>query len=257
MWQKAQVLSFLKSTPVLVGAASLLAGGVGATAGYRVAHNRLEEKFKNLAETEIEDAKAYYSQLNRVVSEYKPPTPQEALAERMQDEATSAHLNYQGISVEAPAESEEELIVEETTVTVEHNVFTTQADDLPAADSGWDYEAERARRNGKRPYVISKDEFFENERDYTESQLTYYAGDDILADGTDEPIEDVERVVGEDNLRRFGHGSGSEHIVYIRNDVMEEIFEIALSDGKFAHEVLNFIEHSDRQPLRKFRGYDD
>lgn len=251
MWEKAQILSILKSTPVLVGAASLLAGGVGATAGYRVAHNRLEEKFKELSEREIEEAREYYSQLNRVVSEYKPPTPQAALAEK----AASAHLNYQGVSVEAPVETEEQLLVEETTVTVERNVFTTQADDLPEEDSGWDYEAERARRTGKTPYVISKEEFNENARDYEQTYLTYYAGDDALSDGQDEPIYDVERTVGEDNLLRFGHGSGSEHIVYIRNDVMELDFEITRSEGKFAHEVMNFIEHSEDTTIRKFRGY--
>ena len=52
------------------------------------------------------------------------------------------------------------------------------------------------------PYVISPDEFSENNEYETES-LTYYS-DGVLTDEYDNPIEDIERLVGSDALTHFG-----------------------------------------------------
>lgn len=64
------------------------------------------------------------------------------------------------------------------------------------------------------PYVITPDEFG-NIEEYDAISLNYYA-DGVLADDWDEVIEDVDDVVGEDSLNRFGEYE--EDSVFVRND---------------------------------------
>ncbi len=86
--------------------------------------------------------------------------------------------------------------------------------------------------------------------------LTYFDGDDVLVDDRDQPVPDPDDSIGEDHLGRFGVGSKDNNIVYVRNDRLELDFEILRSNGKYAQEVLGFIEHSEHRGVRKFR-HDD
>lgn len=109
----------------------------------------------------------------------------------------------------------------------------------PEEDTGWDYEVECAQRKPGLPYVIHRDEFFNDEMGYSEMGnqrcFTWYAGDEILVDESDVPIYNVADKVGE---LKFGHGSGDENIVYIRNEAEEEEYEIVHDDGSYEVNVL-------------------
>lgn len=111
---------------------------------------------------------------------------------------------------------------------VTHNVFAGN-------DEEWDYETEIQARTEDRPYILHKDEFYENEKGYTQRSLTYYSGDEILADDDDKPVYNIGQIVGE---LKFGHGSGDPQTVYIRNDKLRAEYEIINYDGHFAVEVL-------------------
>lgn len=77
------------------------------------------------------------------------------------------------------------------------------------------------------PYVISFEEFCEGEDNHDKITITYYAGDGILVDEEEEIIEDVERLVGEDNLiNKFGEGSDDPDVLYVRNERMGIDYEI-------------------------------
>lgn len=75
------------------------------------------------------------------------------------------------------------------------------------------------------PYIITPDEFGEFD-DYETISLTYYA-DGVLTDDMDEPIEDVDGLVGVDSLSHFGEYEDDS--VFVRNDRMKADYEI-LSD---------------------------
>ena len=111
-------------------------------------------------------------------------------------------------------------------------------------------------RSKDRPYILTREEYMLSEPDYTQTTVTYFEADEVLADERDEPIENAEKKIGLENLR-FGSGSGDPNLVYIRNDDLEIDFEVIRSRGAFAHEVLGFeteIKHSAHKPgLRKFR----
>lgn len=117
----------------------------------------------------------------------------------------------------------------------------------------WDYEVEKAIRSEERPYVIHVDERHEKE-DHEEITLTYYAGDDVLCEiGPDHKIvDDQERVVGIANLDKFGHGSGSPDVVYIRNEYLSLDIEVCRSRGTYAEDVHGF-SHSDMPQRRRKR----
>lgn len=101
----------------------------------------------------------------------------------------------------------------------------------------WDYDEELANRKPDEPYVIHKDEFMENEHDYNQETLTFYAGDEIMADQTDAPMYGWFDMMG---TLKFGHGSEDPNVVYIRNDVLHYEWEILRHSGRFEVEVGGF-----------------
>jgi hypothetical protein len=107
-------------------------------------------------------------------------------------------------------------------------------------------------RDKSKPYIVTLDEYMDHPQGHDEIQLTYYAGDSVLGDDEDEPIEDVEGLVGKENLVYFGISDPDDpHILLIRNEQKKLDIEVTHSEGKFAHEVLGF-NHSD-EPMRRSR----
>ena len=93
---------------------------------------------------------------------------------------------------------------------------------------------ERIDDMGK-PYVIPPEEFGENDEYDTES-LTYYA-DEVLTDDMDNPIEDVEGVVGYDSLNHFGEYEDDS--VFVRNDRYKTDYEILLDLRSYSDVIKN------------------
>lgn len=81
-----------------------------------------------------------------------------------------------------------------------------------------------------KPYVIPPADF-DTEDDYDVISLTYYA-DGVLADEQNNPIEDVDRLVGRDSLTHFGEYE--EDAVHVRNDEMRCDFEILRDLSKYS-----------------------
>ena len=96
-----------------------------------------------------------------------------------------------------------------------------------------DYQKVKEEQMSMRPYVISPEDFGEHD-DYETESLTYYA-DGTLTDGTDEPIEDVESLVGEDSLTHFGEFEDDS--VFVRNDRLRTDFEILLDSRRYSDVV--------------------
>ena len=81
-----------------------------------------------------------------------------------------------------------------------------------------------------KPYVIRPDEFGELD-DYDTISLTYYA-DKVLTDENDEPIDDIDDIVGLDSLETFGEYEDDS--VFVRNDRMRVDYEILLDMRNFS-----------------------
>lgn len=244
--QIEQNKSLVIPVAVVVGVAGLLVGG---TAGWVFAKRHLKTKYEKLAIQEIAEAKLFYQTLYKTD---KLATPEGAVEERVSAgmaAAAKALSTYSGEGEDEP----------DVTV-VRENVFAKAEVEVE-----FDLEVEKKNRTETAPYIISHDEYMEAEPGYDQQVLTYYEGDETLADERDEPIMTVDEVVGEDHLQRFGYGSGDPNTVFIRNDRLTLDFEVTRSEGKFSHEVLG-LQHSDdlarrdrrvqNQP-RRFRGGDE
>lgn len=126
-----------------------------------------------------------------------------------------------------------------------------------ANDDEWNYAQEIKKRNLSQPYVIHKDEFYSEEKDYAQTTMTYYAGDNIMCDQDESPVYNHADITGP---LLFGHGSGDPNVVHIRNDKRKEEWEILYDPGLFSMEVLGLeiennirvqdVQHSKN---RKFR----
>lgn len=238
-----------------IAAASFTVGAVLASVVWK---KKLEKKYEERSEREIDEARAFYAKRDKT-GEYSDPVE---LAERLSatrpvsdedpdlERVREIARSYQSDDIadaQEKVEQGEEIVVIPTEVV---NIFTQ-------AEEDFNYEEELKNRSIEAPYVITRQEFDAGEQEFTQSRLTYYDGDDVLADEGDKPIPDSDSVVGDNNLLKFGHGSGDTNIVYIRNEAMELDFEVARHDGRYAQEVLGFIEHSDKRPLRRFRSADE
>ena len=92
----------------------------------------------------------------------------------------------------------------------------------------------------ERPYIIQPGEFHEF-YDYEPHTLTWYA-DGILADDTDEIIDDIDGTVGLDNLDHFGENPDDPDTIYVRNDKLQSDYEILKDNGTYA-EIVGVYEH--------------
>lgn len=224
----------------IIGGVVTLSVSIGSVAGYFVAVKRLEAKYAEIAEQEIAEAKKFYSRLNKK-DEWS--TPESAVKGLLIDEAATALRSYQGEGEAEVIDVEVEETVEEIAKTIKisdyvgevvtNNVFEN------VAAAGLDVE----NRFPDKPYVVSLAEYMDNDLHHEQTTLSYFAGDDVLADERDEPmIDDVDETIGRFNLQRFGVGSGDPNIVMVRNEKLRMDFEISHSDGKFSKEVLGLDE---------------
>lgn len=260
---------FVGNRGVLIGSALVVGIAIGATAAYFGAKKKLEAKYQKIADEQIADVKSRYT-VQRVVE--NKPSLSELVEKQIEQEEqieqiieSSGYLHYDKVEPaveEDPRDASDETItvtqaIVEATLPRERNVFES---DEP--DTYFDFEEELERRKTRPldPFVITQDEFNENDSDYDQQTLTYYDGDDVLADSNDQPLDNLDRVAGVENMLRFGHGSGDPNIVYIRNARLEVDFEVVHSDGKFAKEVLGYddeLKHANRRPVRRFRPSDE
>jgi hypothetical protein len=82
------------------------------------------------------------------------------------------------------------------------------------------------------PFIIPKVEYAYDEEgeDYAKITVTYYPRDRVLLDDDDEPIENVNDVVGWRNLTKFGVEPDDPYVVFIRNRRLTTDFEVLMED---------------------------
>jgi hypothetical protein len=176
---------------------------LGAAAGAFVAWRIVKTKYEQIAQEEIDSVREMYR--SRLQDEEEP--------EQVEDEVTPTN---KGDFSEMPDVKDYLKILQQTQYTEDIN-----------------YQKVEEEQMSMRPYVISPEDFGEHD-DYETISLTYYA-DGTLTDSTDEPIEDVEYVVGEDSLTHFGEYEDDS--VFVRNDRLRTDYEILLDTRNYSDVV--------------------
>lgn len=182
-----------------------------------------------------ETVEAMQEELDRSVEEIKErskvviPEDHPAFQEPSHEITVEEHIRRK---LETHVEEQQEVPLVTT------NVFPTPED--------WDYEVEKRKRSSDVPYILHRDEFFAEEMGLMRKTLIFYVGDETLATDTDPPevFYEIEQIIGEENLR-WGHGSGEEHVVYIRNEKRREEYEVLRDPGRFEVVRLGYEVDSD------------
>lgn len=139
-------------------------------------------------------------------------------------------------------QTREEVVIEVETPrdlgqdTIIHSQFDDGSEDI------WSYEEEEKHRSEDRPYALSRAEFFDNEKDYTQHTLTFYAGDNKMADENDDLVHNYQMVTGP---LLFGHGSGDPNVYYVRNDRLRAEYEVLNDPGKYEVEIQGLQEENE------------
>lgn len=221
------IVSFVtKPIPLYAAALGAVSGAVGA---YFFLDWKLGREFDERLQAEMDGIRIYYGTP-------KPASPEDLVAARYPEIDNQLDL-IQALKYDTPPN--------DNMTEVAKNVFT-DAEDL----NGFDAEAEAENRDMGQPYVMLHDEFYES--DLVAVTLEYYDGDGVLADDKGKPIEDVDNLIGHDNLLKFGQGSRDKNIVYVCNPELDCIFEVVRNDGRFDEIVLG-LKHSDPSRLRRMR----
>lgn len=258
-------MTWTSSQKIWTAAFSLTSAAVGGAVGFVVAQRMLEAKFQEQLEAELQESRAYFQQMYSTPVFEAEKSDDDALLEDVRDatdEVDGMPEDVVGraltaISTYNPEDPEETVEVRDRKDPVIINTFDHHT---PPGDEV--LGALMADRDISKPYIITKTEYYENEPDHEQVPFTYWEGDDILVNDRDEfnPIENQEAVAGEENLLRFGYGSGDEDILYIRNEAMNPPMDLCItkSTGKYAVEVMAIdegphLEHTHR----KMRRWDD
>lgn len=203
----------------------LIGGGIG----YIVAEKRLAAAFDERLLKETEEMREFYT-----VHRKKYPTATEAakdlipeaLLDPKDPEVEEQRVAYHKIVKKEYTEGDEQsngteiILLDEV---VHSNVFESPPREEP---------------KNTEIYVISVDEYMQNEAGFEQATLTYYTKDNVLGDSRDEAIEDVDRIAGMEFHEKFGFESGDPNTVHVRNMRLAMDFEIVRSEGSFAHEVM-------------------
>ena len=192
---------------------------VGATGGYILAKKQLDKKYNEAVEHEIAVTKAYLNERHKSTLDKRVPQKPVGVDDRV----------HEGPSDDTLKRVLEGLRYAPKTVPVgppkTMNVFEQQ-------DLANDVEVEEQRDKTK-PYIISVGEWGDNDDHYERVVYTYYNEDDTLADEGDEIVDRVDYLVGDDNLTKFGHLSGDDDTVFVRNEKLRMDFEIVRANGSY------------------------
>lgn len=156
---------------------------VGATATWWY----LKGKYEAIAEAEIESVKAAYS-----AKERKPDQEKDALPSGVTDEKSDLMTFAKRIQEEGYTQYD--------------RTVSKQQKKSVASDA---------------PYIITPEEFGEI-AEYTQVTLHYFA-DGVLADDNDEPVDDIEEIIG-DALEHMGEYEDDS--IHVRNDTKRCDYEI-------------------------------
>jgi len=228
----------------------LLAFVCGATVGGVVVAAALNQKYKTkyaqIADDEIEQVKDHYRmkemdllETQKEIASQKKPSL-ETMTRHLTDKAKAELISEGEGYTPVTQEDIEELQEREEAEEEERNAFV----ELP----GWNYDEQVASRTPDKPFIMHAHEYMQSECSH-QITITYFEGDDVLVDESDEVISKKDEVVGMDNLERFGFGSGDPNTLYVRNPKLDIEYEILRHRGHYAKEILGLeedpsLEHS-------------
>ena len=253
------------NTPA-IGALGVVASGAAAFAGFKYGLRKGEEDREvvlHLLQRQMELSE-------QAVAQYRDAN---ARAEALDLALTQANgelesfrkenLDAEESGTDVPEDVRESAPVSYDSVTrlepkVEENLLSASKRRSVFEGEDWDPNNQEEERAGDSPYILHEDEFFRNDPEHRQIQLTWYEGDKVLTDPENRVIGGPEKVVG---ALMWGRGSSDPDVLYIRNEANRADYEVHRHPGSYMTEILGIqaeeasdedeLKHSQRIP--KFR----
>lgn len=113
-----------------------------------------------------------------------------------------------------------------------------------------------AKRDLSEPHLITQDEYDDND-DFSKSELTYFEGDDTLQDEDETIIYNPTPVLGDFDTKNFGHNPDEPDLMLVRNPRLRTDYTVSRDIRSYTSAVLGIEEDPDEKPpIRKMRSYD-
>lgn len=237
---------------IKVGLAFVGGAAIGAAVSWKVVSIRLNEQYSAIVEHEMTTAKAFYERVYKVGDFETPSTASETLKA-----ASDAMLTYNGIPIDPEVKEFASDLTDDEIV----EYFSEEDPEKNTEDEDTEVTLLRTlmlTRDPNKPYLITFSEFEEGRTDKgNQNTITWYEEDGVLADERDQMINNVDKVVGLDNLSKFGMNVDDPNIVYVRNDNLGCDFEILRETGSYAVMVHGFDEPPVKRKTPKMSRFDD
>jgi hypothetical protein len=230
-----------RTSPRVLASASLISLAVGVTVGVAWANRRLQRKYEDLSNKEIELAQDHYEELYQERVQQLEEKLEKASASKNPRVITDAKVVSVRVGgtgttiVEVPEDVRQTFVdygnrgkVRGTPMANDPELAETDIRDL-------------ANRDTSVAHYITEDEFNENLEDFEQFSLTYYCGDGVLTDDHDQPVEDIALLIDPGIINLF---LADENLstVHCRNPKLSALYEIERSDGEYSKEVAGFTD---------------
>lgn len=233
----------MKTTIIIPIAAGLIGAAAGFYGGFVIGGNKRAEEVWAIAEDEINSMEDMIKRRYKVAEYAEPLEYHDVDGESVltvpggvdpEDlEKLAEHINgggYASLSdlpretiinsfVQYGDKKVELRDIHETTVTIED-----------VSDTG------NPNRDDPEPIIITELEYAQDEEDYDKLSVSWFPGDRVLVDSTEQPIEDVEGTVGINNLNELS--LDHQTTIFVRNRRLQQDYEIALEVGTYRETVL-------------------
>ena len=196
---------------------------IGAVIGSAVTWKLVKTKYEQIAQEEIDSVKETFSKRKKQAENYSTDDTT-TVKNFTDDNVNNDNVNNDNVNNDAMRKDYESILKDHKYLNIDED-----RTDEDRSNSYTKYTLEKTRKEDldmeyNRPYVISPEEFDDND-EYNVISLTYYA-DGVLTDDMDEPIdpEDIDDLVGKDFADHFGEYE--ENSIFVRNDAMQTDYEI-------------------------------
>lgn len=187
---------------------SLLYFVAGAGIGSAVTWYIVKDKYKEIAEEEIDSIKERYARKEKALT------------------AKDTNMTLDEMKEQARNKPD----ISEYVKKINKTGYTNYSDaGGKIEEQGKDDEKHIPIVQEDRPYIISPDEFGELD-DYALIELLYFE-DGVVADNNYEILENLDDVIGEESLNHFGEYE--EDAVHVRNDRLKSDYEILIDRRRF------------------------
>lgn len=193
----------------------------GAGVGFFVTRKLLEDHYAELAQEEIDSVKENLGRRNPNVVSYVNNVMKEESKYEVKSSLDETYTNGYN--------------------KVKHNYGIVSDDIVAKAAASYDGDTVvnstfKTEEDSNNPYVISDEEFADEMPHFDKVTLYYYMTDDILTDDNEEPIVDIDDVIGYDALVTLGNEQSNT--IWVRNNRISTDYEVVRLNQSYQESVL-------------------